>query len=332
MIGAGAKILGNIEVGHCARIAAGSVVTQAVPNNVTVAGVPARSSAWPGCPEPARHHGSNVPGRRLNRAFVVAAASHVMRRRSFHQRMIFPKTGFHFLGSCSRRRAVDVQEVRKLDAYLKKLFGNAKHSRRAAAEEGQFRRGLCRRGVHRRAVRRRRGRRTLLQFPDGDPGQRSGIAQGEPRAKATAASRHVFSLFVVVTGRCLFDGRYLLAAALPASAAVRVCHQPVEASDVAPIRQPLRAENASVIAAASTIALLNAGAGHRAPGREQRAKNCSGLRAEIDQVLAGIGRGGAERQNGEPVGAGGRLGLRCSADRSCAAARAAAAPRPMRRW
>src|SRR5207237_7868551 len=42
MIGAGAKILGNIEVGHCARIAAGSVVVKPVPNNKTVAGVPDR--------------------------------------------------------------------------------------------------------------------------------------------------------------------------------------------------------------------------------------------------------------------------------------------------
>ena len=42
MIGAGAKILGNIEVGACARIAAGSVVLRAVPANATVAGVPAR--------------------------------------------------------------------------------------------------------------------------------------------------------------------------------------------------------------------------------------------------------------------------------------------------
>jgi serine O-acetyltransferase len=54
MIGAGAKILGNIEVGHCARIAAGSVVIKAVPNNVTVAGVPARVVGSSGCPEPAR--------------------------------------------------------------------------------------------------------------------------------------------------------------------------------------------------------------------------------------------------------------------------------------
>src|SRR5579871_4022472 len=54
MIGAGAKILGNIEVGHCARIAAGSVVVKAVPNNVTVAGVPARVIGVAGCPEPAR--------------------------------------------------------------------------------------------------------------------------------------------------------------------------------------------------------------------------------------------------------------------------------------
>ena len=54
LIGAGAKILGNIEVGHCARIAAGSVVLKTVPNNVTVAGVPARVVGVAGCPEPAR--------------------------------------------------------------------------------------------------------------------------------------------------------------------------------------------------------------------------------------------------------------------------------------
>jgi serine O-acetyltransferase len=54
MIGAGAKILGNIEVGHCARIAAGSVVLKSVPNNVTVAGVPAKVVGVAGCPEPAR--------------------------------------------------------------------------------------------------------------------------------------------------------------------------------------------------------------------------------------------------------------------------------------
>ena len=54
MIGAGAKILGNIEVGHCARIAAGSVVIKPVPNNVTVAGVPARVVGEAGCPEPSR--------------------------------------------------------------------------------------------------------------------------------------------------------------------------------------------------------------------------------------------------------------------------------------
>ena len=54
LIGAGAKILGNIEVGHCARIAAGSVVIKPVPNNVTVAGVPAKVVGEAGCPEPSR--------------------------------------------------------------------------------------------------------------------------------------------------------------------------------------------------------------------------------------------------------------------------------------
>jgi serine O-acetyltransferase len=42
MIGAGAKILGNIEVGENARVAAGSVVLRHVPPYATVAGVPAK--------------------------------------------------------------------------------------------------------------------------------------------------------------------------------------------------------------------------------------------------------------------------------------------------
>ncbi len=54
LIGAGAKILGNIEVGHCARVAAGSVVLAPVPHNKTVAGVPARVVGEAGCAEPAR--------------------------------------------------------------------------------------------------------------------------------------------------------------------------------------------------------------------------------------------------------------------------------------
>lgn len=54
LIGAGAKILGNIEVGECARVAAGSVVLASVPRNTTVAGVPARVVGEAGCAEPAR--------------------------------------------------------------------------------------------------------------------------------------------------------------------------------------------------------------------------------------------------------------------------------------
>ncbi|MCB8876491.1 serine O-acetyltransferase [Acidisoma silvae] len=42
MIGAGAKVLGNIEIGENSRIAAGSVVLRAVPPNGVVAGVPAK--------------------------------------------------------------------------------------------------------------------------------------------------------------------------------------------------------------------------------------------------------------------------------------------------
>jgi serine O-acetyltransferase len=54
LIGAGAKVLGNIKVGSCSRIAAGSVVLSDVPPNVTVAGVPAKIVGSAGCAEPAR--------------------------------------------------------------------------------------------------------------------------------------------------------------------------------------------------------------------------------------------------------------------------------------
>ena len=63
MIGAGAKVLGNITVGDCSRIAAGSVVLKDVPRNTTVAGVPAKEIGPAGCPEPARSMDQRVdPG------------------------------------------------------------------------------------------------------------------------------------------------------------------------------------------------------------------------------------------------------------------------------
>ncbi|WP_341366339.1 serine O-acetyltransferase [Yoonia sp. BS5-3] len=52
LIGAGAKVLGNIRVGHCSRIAAGSVVLEEVPPMKTVAGVPAKIVGEAGCSQP----------------------------------------------------------------------------------------------------------------------------------------------------------------------------------------------------------------------------------------------------------------------------------------
>jgi serine O-acetyltransferase len=52
LIGAGAKVLGNIRVGHCSRIAAGSVVLVDVPPCSTVAGVPAKIVGKAGCDQP----------------------------------------------------------------------------------------------------------------------------------------------------------------------------------------------------------------------------------------------------------------------------------------
>ena len=52
LIGAGAKVLGNIRIGNCSRIAAGSVVLEDVPPCKTVAGVPARIVGEAGCDHP----------------------------------------------------------------------------------------------------------------------------------------------------------------------------------------------------------------------------------------------------------------------------------------
>ena len=67
MIGAGAKILGNIAVGDCARIAAGSVVLKDVPPRTTVAGVPARVVGEAGCSQPSRVMDQLLKGMELGR-------------------------------------------------------------------------------------------------------------------------------------------------------------------------------------------------------------------------------------------------------------------------
>jgi serine O-acetyltransferase len=54
LLGAGAKVLGNITIGDYAKIASGSVVLKPVPAGCTAAGVPARLVNCPTCPEPAR--------------------------------------------------------------------------------------------------------------------------------------------------------------------------------------------------------------------------------------------------------------------------------------
>lgn len=60
MIGAGARVLGNIEVGDGARIAAGSVVLKPVPAGCTVAGVPAKI-VGDYCGEPAKSMDQSLP-------------------------------------------------------------------------------------------------------------------------------------------------------------------------------------------------------------------------------------------------------------------------------
>ncbi|MET0336781.1 MAG: serine O-acetyltransferase [Caulobacter sp.] len=54
LLGAGAKVLGNITIGDYAKIASGSVVLKPVPAHCTAAGVPARLVNCPTCEEPAK--------------------------------------------------------------------------------------------------------------------------------------------------------------------------------------------------------------------------------------------------------------------------------------
>jgi serine O-acetyltransferase len=62
LIGAGAHVLGNIRVGNCSRIAAGSVVLHDVPPCKTVAGVPAKIVGEAGCAQPSMSMDHRVPG------------------------------------------------------------------------------------------------------------------------------------------------------------------------------------------------------------------------------------------------------------------------------
>ncbi|MET0941411.1 MAG: serine O-acetyltransferase [Mesorhizobium sp.] len=66
LIGAGAKILGNIEIGHCSKIAAGSVVLAPVPHNKTVAGVPARVVGESGCDRPSSQMDQFLPSQAMD--------------------------------------------------------------------------------------------------------------------------------------------------------------------------------------------------------------------------------------------------------------------------
>jgi serine O-acetyltransferase len=61
LIGAGAKILGNIEIGRGAKVGAGSVVLRDVPPHATVAGIPARVVGRCTVAEPALEMDASFP-------------------------------------------------------------------------------------------------------------------------------------------------------------------------------------------------------------------------------------------------------------------------------
>lgn len=60
LISAGAKILGNIEIGEGAKVGAGSVVLKDVDPHTTVVGVPAKAVGAPQTPSPALHMNHDI--------------------------------------------------------------------------------------------------------------------------------------------------------------------------------------------------------------------------------------------------------------------------------
>jgi len=61
LLGAGAKVLGNVEIGRDAKVAAGSVVLHDVPPGATVAGVPAQIVGWSSGSVPALEMDQRLP-------------------------------------------------------------------------------------------------------------------------------------------------------------------------------------------------------------------------------------------------------------------------------
>ena len=114
LIGAGAKILGNIEVGHCARVAAGSVVLAPVPHNKTVAGVPARIVGEAGCAEPARDMNQIIAEKLLDGGAEACAPP--CRAPAFRGKPA---------GASARRGEgpMDKAEILELRAHLRRSFG-----------------------------------------------------------------------------------------------------------------------------------------------------------------------------------------------------------------
>lgn len=60
LLGAGAKIIGNIEIGEGAKVGSGAVVLERVPAHTTVAGVPAKIVGHPSVPQPSKQMDQHI--------------------------------------------------------------------------------------------------------------------------------------------------------------------------------------------------------------------------------------------------------------------------------
>ena len=147
LIGAGAKILGNIEVGRCSRVAAGSVVLKPVPRERDRRRRAGKGGGTGRLRRARTHHGPGASRqRRRYRLRHITASTCGIAEASCAADQLWPVA--HRSKKTARilhqRAEVTSDELKKIERYLRRLFANETPGGAGTPEKGRFRGGLRR--------------------------------------------------------------------------------------------------------------------------------------------------------------------------------------------
>ncbi len=126
LLGAGAKVLGNIQIGDYAKIASGSVVLKPVPPHCTAAGVPARLVKCR--PAPSRRKSWIRPWPRTST--TTSSDQHLKSPRGAPARGGGSPSPIQALGTAPatlaelRSPAVNDKDIKRIEAHLRRTFAN----------------------------------------------------------------------------------------------------------------------------------------------------------------------------------------------------------------